>query len=111
MDTTGRRSFRRSLSALEKLKVDSAIVDGEVVVLDQEGRSDFQALQAMLKNKEKAEPVFFAFDLPFCNGVDLTQTPLIERKERLEKFAQAEPSGPANSLQRTFRFGGRRRSE
>ncbi len=48
--------FPSIAAALEKLKVDSAIVDGEVVVLDQEGRSDFQALQAMLKNKEKAAP-------------------------------------------------------
>ena len=78
--------FAPIATALSKLKVDSAIVDGEAVVLDAEGKSDFQLLQAMLKSKEKATPVLFAFDLPFCNGVDLTQTPLIERKARLEKL-------------------------
>jgi bifunctional non-homologous end joining protein LigD len=78
--------FPRVAAALARLKVDSAIVDGEVVVLDKEGRSDFQALQAQLKDKETADPVYFAFDLPFCDGFDLRQTPLIKRKERLKQI-------------------------
>jgi bifunctional non-homologous end joining protein LigD len=72
---------------LGRLKVDSAIVDGEVVVLDDKGASDFQALQAMMMvGQRPVEPLFYAFDLPFLNGRDLTQTPLIERKARLEKL-------------------------
>jgi len=81
--------FRGIARSLEDLKVDSAIIDGEAVVLDAEGRSDFQALQAMLKDKEKAQPVFYAFDLPFCNGVDLRQTPLLERKKKLEEILKS----------------------
>ncbi|HVT90580.1 MAG TPA: DNA ligase D [Tepidisphaeraceae bacterium] len=71
-------------SRLEKLKVDSALLDGEVVALDEKGHSDFQALQAMLKDKEKVRLRYYVFDLPFCNGVDLRATPLIERKKQLE---------------------------
>ncbi|HEY1629430.1 MAG TPA: DNA ligase D [Tepidisphaeraceae bacterium] len=80
------KKFAGVAKALTKLKVDSAILDGEVVVLDKEGRSDFQALQAMLKNVESANPVYFAFDLPFCNGFDLRNSPLIERKKQLDQI-------------------------
>ena len=72
--------------ALEKLKADSAIIDGEAVVLDGEGRSDFQALQSSMKDGGGVSPVYFAFDLLFSDGVDLRGVPLIERKERLEKL-------------------------
>lgn len=80
--------------ALGKLKLDSAILDGEVVVLDKEGRSDFQSLQAILKHRETAEPVYFAFDLPFCNGFDLRQTPLVERKKTLKEILGQSELGP-----------------
>jgi len=80
--------------ALARLKVDSAILDGEAVVLDREGRSDFQALQAMLKDQQKAEPVLYAFDLPFCNGSDLRQSPLLERKKMLRSILDASKLEP-----------------
>jgi bifunctional non-homologous end joining protein LigD len=80
------QKFPAVAKAFAKLKVDSAIVDGEVVVLDKEGRSDFQSLQRALKHEESATPVCFAFDLPYCDGFDLRQTPLIERKKRLEQI-------------------------
>jgi bifunctional non-homologous end joining protein LigD len=79
-------SFPSIASALGRLKVRSAIVDGEVVALDDEGRSDFQLLQASMKGDEDFDPVFYAFDLPFCDGEDLTQLPLIERKSQLERI-------------------------
>jgi bifunctional non-homologous end joining protein LigD len=78
--------FPQVATALGKLKVDTAVLDGEVVVLDQEGRSDFQGLQAMLKHKTKVTPVYYAFDLPFCSGSDLRESPLVERKKQLEQI-------------------------
>jgi bifunctional non-homologous end joining protein LigD len=84
--------------AFARLKVDSAIVDGEAVVLDKEGRSDFQSLQRALKHEEKANPVCFVFDLPFCDGFDLRETPLIERKKRLEQILKQ------SDLEPTIRF-------
>ena len=71
--------------ALKKLKMDSAILDGEAVVLDEMGRSDFQALQASLKEGRGNPPVYFVFDLLFLDGVDLRNVPLLERKEKLEE--------------------------
>jgi len=79
--------------ALEKLKVDSAIIDGEAVVLDGKGRSDFQALQMMLKNREKADPVYYAFDMPFSDGVDLRNSPLLDRKKALEALLKKSKLG------------------
>ncbi len=86
--------FAPIAKAIQKLRVDSAILDGEAVVLDSEGRSDFQALQAMLKEKDHAEPYMYVFDLPFLNGVDLTSEPLIERKKKLEKLLKGRDLTP-----------------
>jgi len=85
--------FSTIAKACARLKVSAGIFDGEVVVLDKDGRSDFQALQAMLKHKEKVEPVLYLFDLPHVDGEDLTQTPLIERKKRLAKILRASKIG------------------
>ncbi len=78
--------FSAVAEALKKLKVDSAILDGEMVVLDKEGRSDFQALQAVLKDKVTAEPIYYVFDLLYHDGNDLREQPLVERKNRLEQL-------------------------
>ena len=82
--------------ALSKLKADSAIIDGEMVVLDEKGRSDFQALQGVLKHTEKEprEPIYYAFDLPFCDGFDLRQSPLLERKEKLQQILNQSNLAP-----------------
>jgi bifunctional non-homologous end joining protein LigD len=69
-------------AVLERVPED-AVLDGEAVVLDNRGVSDFQALQNAIHNRRSKAIVFIAFDLPWCNGLDLTRTPLEERKERL----------------------------
>ena len=61
-----------------------AVVDGEAVVLDEQGVSSFQALQGALGRKRgAAEIVCYAFDLLFLDGYDLTVVPLVERKAAL----------------------------
>jgi len=77
--------FAPVVEAARKLKVRSALIDGEAVVLDANGKSDFQALQASLKGG-KADLVYFAFDLLELDGEDLTRTPLRARKQRLAKL-------------------------
>ena len=86
--------FPSVVEALTKVKADSAIIDGEIVVLDDEGRSDFQGLQNLLKNTEAADPAYFAFDLPYCDGFDLRDTPLLERKEKLQELLEQRPARP-----------------
>lgn len=72
--------------ALEKLKVESAVFDGEIVWIDENGRSDFQKLQNALKEKESTSILYYVFDLLELNGEDLRALPLMERKKKLEKL-------------------------
>jgi bifunctional non-homologous end joining protein LigD len=74
--------FAGVIAAALNLKVDTALIDGEAVVLDDEGKSSFQALQAALKGG-RADVVFYAFDLLELDGKELTGLPQIERKDRL----------------------------
>jgi bifunctional non-homologous end joining protein LigD len=66
------------------LPVESALIDGEVVVLDEDGRASFAALQQAMKSK--ATLTFFAFDLLEINGEDIAKQPQIDRKTRLEEI-------------------------
>ncbi|WP_235538138.1 ATP-dependent DNA ligase [Sphingomonas sp. Root720] len=65
-----------------QLDVRSALIDGEAVVMDENGRSNFQALQGALKGAP-ASIDYYAFDLLELNGEDLTGLPLTARKEKL----------------------------
>ncbi len=64
------------------LDVSSALLDGEAVVLDAEGRTSFQALQGALKD-DPDSILYYAFDLLALDGEDLTGLPLVRRKEKL----------------------------
>jgi bifunctional non-homologous end joining protein LigD len=76
------RRFTRLQQALAKtLKVKNAILDGEIICLDAQGRSVFNALM-----RRRCEPVFYAFDLLWLNDKDLRSLPLIERKAILSKL-------------------------
>lgn len=77
------KSFEVLRSALEGLRAQSAILDGEIVALDSNGVSQFKEL---LHRRGRA--VFFAFDLLWLNGTDLRQKPLIERKKKLQGIIQ-----------------------
>ncbi|WP_352516191.1 MULTISPECIES: DNA ligase D [unclassified Mesorhizobium] len=81
--------FPSILSEACKLKVRSALIDGEAVVVDAEGRSNFQALQNALKGAP-ATIDFYAFDLLQLDGEDLTRLPLLERKAKLEAILPAK---------------------
>ena len=74
--------FQSILTEVAKLKVRSALIDGEAVVLDENGKSSFQALQGALKGAPGTID-YFAFDLLELDGEDLTSLPLLERKDRL----------------------------
>lgn len=79
------------LESLGKLKVDNAILDGEIVALDEEGRSRFQKLQNSLTLKRDNQLQFYMFDLLYHNGEDLRSLTLLERKEALQKILEKPP--------------------
>jgi len=71
-------------SAVGRIRAD-AVLDGEIVVLDNKGRSDFQFLQHYAGNPDK--PIQYqVFDLLSLQGKDLTHLPLVERKKLLKKI-------------------------
>jgi bifunctional non-homologous end joining protein LigD len=74
-----------------KLPVESAILDGEVVVLLEDGQSSFAKLQAAF-DEGAAHPLsYFAFDLLHLNGHNLRQEPLTARKEILSRMLDSLP--------------------
>jgi len=74
---------------LRCLKGQRAILDGEIVVLDEKGRSNFFDLTA-----HRGEPRYYGFDLLWLNGVDLRSRPLQERKKRLHRLIPAQRFSP-----------------
>lgn len=80
--------------AVAALPYDGLLLDGEVVVLDEQGRPSFQRLQGRAKLTGRIEvgravvehpATFFAFDLLACEGFDLRALPLVTRKALLRK--------------------------
>jgi bifunctional non-homologous end joining protein LigD len=73
------KSFPDLCAAIpEELRAGAAILDGEIVCLDSDGKSQVEELLF-----RRGEARFQAFDLLWCEGADLRYSPLIERKARL----------------------------
>jgi bifunctional non-homologous end joining protein LigD len=73
-------NYKPIVDALEKMKKD-AVIDGELVALDEHGVSRFQLLQNALR--ASANLHYCVFDIMFLAGKDLRELPLVERKQRL----------------------------
>ena len=83
-DLSGR--FPEIVQAVKNLPSDECVLDGEVVALDEEGRSSFQLLQAREMDGRKSPIYFYAFDLLQLNGKTLVSLPLEVRKNVLESL-------------------------
>jgi bifunctional non-homologous end joining protein LigD len=69
--------------ALASLDCENAILDGEIVVLADNGISSFSALQAALSGRQTEKFIYYVFDLLYLDGTDVSGEPLADRKERL----------------------------
>lgn len=78
--------------AIEALPVASAILDGELVALDEQGRSDFSALQRAIKARSTDALRYLAFDLPMLEGNDISASPLLQRKQLLQSLLESHPT-------------------
>jgi bifunctional non-homologous end joining protein LigD len=74
--------FPEIVEAARGLEIGSALLDGEIVALDERGRSSFSALQQAISEGGRGLTLF-AFDALEMDGEDLTTLPNIERKNRL----------------------------
>lgn len=89
------------VEALRALGVDSAWLDGEVVVTDAEGHADFQALQNAFDTARSETITYYVFDLPFLGGQDLRQQPLGARRTALQALL-AESDSPVLKYSQDF---------
>ena len=82
-------------AAARRLDVSTAILDGEAVVLDEQGRSDFNRLTASLGGRGgkrvSTETLLYAFDLLYLDGMDISRMALSERRHLLEDLLEGRP--------------------
>src|SRR5690606_3651385 len=77
---------------LRGLGLKNSWLDGELVVLDEDGLPDFQALQNAFDTERSHSMLLYLFDAPFLNGEDLRQQPLETRRQALEQVLAAHAS-------------------
>lgn len=105
-------SYPELASLHDSIAARSAIIDGEVTVLDEKGKPSFNRIQprimavdagAIAKHLVSRPAVFFAFDLLYLDGRDLRGVPLQLRKDRLRSILRP---GPAMRLSEHFEGNG-----
>src|SRR5262249_10589200 len=84
LDWTAR--LEHLVKAVRGLGLASGILDGEVVALEPDGRSSFQALQNVFSEGQQGKLVYYLFDLVYLNGKNLMHVPLEERKRLLAQL-------------------------
>jgi bifunctional non-homologous end joining protein LigD len=100
--------FRPTADELCTLAVDAALIDGEALVEDAAGISDFAGLQAALSEGHEEKIVFYAFDLLYVDGYDLRGVPLKERKRVLAELLASQGDKGRIRYSSDFDVGGER---
>ncbi len=83
--------FTSVQQALTALPVQTALIDGELVVENDKGASSFEDLQDALKQNRQSRFVFYVFDLLYVDGYDLRAATLEVRKKTLKSLTQKLP--------------------
>ena len=81
----------RLAEAVAALEIPSGWVDGEIVVMNEHGLPDFGALQNAFDHASTARIVYYVFDLPYFDGLDLRRLPLSQRRELLCALVTRHP--------------------
>ncbi|WP_434706148.1 DNA ligase D [Pseudomonas sp. Z1-12] len=82
----------RQAEALAALGLESAWLDGEMVVANEEGVPDFQALQNAFEAGSSGKIAYYLFDMPYLNGMDLRKVPVQERRAALAAVLEPNES-------------------
>jgi bifunctional non-homologous end joining protein LigD len=83
--------FPEIRDAVAQLSVESAVLDGEICALDEQGRPRFQLLQARATGKERPPLRYFVFDVLNVEGEDIRHQPLHERRQHLQAVLAGAP--------------------
>jgi bifunctional non-homologous end joining protein LigD len=86
------KKFTKIRDSIAALDVQDAIIDGEIVALDDKGRPSFQLLQGFDMGLVRPPIIFYAFDLLRLNGQDLRSWPIEERKAKLAALLKRPPA-------------------
>jgi bifunctional non-homologous end joining protein LigD len=78
------RKARNIAAAASSLTTDSALIDGEAVVMAEDGTTDFNELERELGKGDSSRITFHAFDVLYLHGHDLRRVPLLDRKRLLQ---------------------------
>jgi bifunctional non-homologous end joining protein LigD len=73
-----------------EIKAKTALIDGEIVALGEDGLPQFDALRS---RRRECSVVLYAFDLLHVDGYDLTACPLIKRKALLKQILPKNNTG------------------
>ena len=98
--------FPRIAGACAELASHRALLDGEVVSEKTDGVSDFSGLQDDLKTGRHDRLAYYVFDLLYLDGYDLTNSPLLARKDALRKVLSGLPADTAIRLSEQFEEDG-----
>ncbi|KQP23067.1 DNA ligase D [Pseudorhodoferax sp. Leaf267] len=71
---------------LQRMELPEGWYDGEIVVLDKQGKPDFGALQQSFDAAKTSPIVYYLFDVPYCAGHDLREQPLVARRALLQRL-------------------------
>lgn len=85
------RKYRVLREAAAELHCDSAVLDGEIVLLDAASRPSFQGLQHYSEQRDGARLRYFAFDLLNFDGRSCLRLPLEQRRAYLQRILAGEP--------------------
>jgi bifunctional non-homologous end joining protein LigD len=84
-----RDKFPNVAEAVAALPAETALIDGEIVVVNEHGVSDFSMLQAALSDGERERFRYYVFDLLHLDGEDLSSQPLLDRKAALKELLES----------------------
>ena len=86
-----KRFYTIASSLIDLAKGRAMVLDGEIVVTDDSGKTDFQALQNYLNTQKPQTLTYIVFDMLAIDGEDIRGQTLIDRKEKLRKLMQNTP--------------------
>lgn len=75
--------FKSIATAVKNLAIKNVVLDGEIVILNENQKSDFQALQNSLKDGDDTRFIYYVFDILYADKYNLMELSLLERKEVL----------------------------
>ena len=91
-------AFAPLAAHIATLNVDNAVLDGEVVVVGKDNRSDFSRLKEALSQGDYRHMQYYAFDLLVADGENMRSLPLLERKKRLAELLRTLKSKASKTV-------------